>query len=950
MLPDETQSLPIDLSLPNYMAKSLNSNSGLRQMALIEDSTGLALSRKALGAAIGRVSAHLVRNGLTTGDVVALGCDNGYEMVAAYHGILAVGGIVLSIDPLASEAEWEHAFADLTVQHAVVDRQVWQKLRSLHVANQVVDIVTIGPDPHGGKADAHQTLWGDLLRPTRPLKVAPPSAPIPPEQPALIMYSSGTEGSPKRVVLTHRNLTVNLAQINRLHRLNPTDVVLGVTPFRHIYGMQMAMNAALLAGSTLVVASHPFSAAHLLDVVERRRVTVAYLVPSIVTEVTRLPAICDHDVSSLRMIFSGGSPLSASFTEKCAGLTGAVVVQGYGMTEAGCICITPDNDVGPAGSVGVPLPGTDLRIVDVNTGEEAVPGAEGEILVRGPQVSLQSLDHEAAGSTARSNPDGWLRTGDLARRAATGHITITGRRKQLIKYKSYQVGPTELEAVLLTHPAVRDAAVVGVPHDVAGEVPKAYVVLGSQEPLESVLSYVAARVTPYKRIRLIDQVEAIPRSATGKLNVDALCGIDILRSAALTPDINKGGSETDAQAEPLVKLITRDFMQDPYPALRSLRESHAAAPIVANGFRMWVITRYDDVRRILRDRSYEKDFVKNARELTARSMVRPDRAARLPRRLRCGMLDRDGTDHRRLRDLLSNDFLPERVVELEPMIEAATDDLLDGLSAHESADLVAEFARPLSATVISELLGVPAEERAEFPLWENSIFTGTSPDEIYQAGRWMDRFCREMIALKRVEPAEDIFTKLVRAADAGALDEDELASTFANLLIGGLEPSTVIASGVLTLLRHPSQLALLVDNPKLLPVCVEEVLRYESPFRLMAPRYADKPLHLEGGTVPAGELVTACPAAANRDPRRFSDPETFDICRPAQPHLSFGQGPHYCLGVHLGRLEVAVALNRFLSRFPAARLAIPFAEVKWRPGAFMRRLASLPVHLGPPET
>ena len=396
---------------------------------------------------------------------------------------------------------------------------------------------------------------------------------------------------------------------------------------------------------------------------------------------------------------------------------------------------------------------------------------------------------------------------------------------------------------------------------------------------------------------------------------------------------------------PTVKLVTRAFMRNPHPALRSLREApRPVAPIVKNGLRMWLVTRYDDVRRVLVDRSFERDMSKRIRH-SAHAVVRPKRAALLPRGLRRGVLDRDGEDHRRLRGLIQGHFRPDRVIQLQPRIQEVTDELLDVLPRDEAVDLMAGFARPLATTIIAEVVGVPPGARQGFPRWESSIFTGTTKDEIESAGRNIYEFCKRLLARKRAEPGPDVATTLAQAQRDGKLDEDEAASTLTNLLIGAMESFSAIGNGVALLLTHRDQLTKLLGDMRLLPGCVEEVLRYESPFVMLGPRFGSQDLELEGVTIPAGEVIALCPAAANRDPRQFSNPDAFDITRHPNPHLTYGPGEHHCIGMHLSRLEISVALESFFRRFPQSRLARPWEDLAWRPGAYLRRLDSLPVVL-----
>jgi cytochrome P450 len=224
--------------------------------------------------------------------------------------------------------------------------------------------------------------------------------------------------------------------------------------------------------------------------------------------------------------------------------------------------------------------------------------------------------------------------------------------------------------------------------------------------------------------------------------------------------------------------------------------------------------------------------------------------------------------------------------------------------------------------------------------------TAPSIEEVESAGRHLHEFALEVIELKRTAPADDLFTYLVRAEQDGVLDRMELMSMITLLLIAGLEPTSVIGSGVLTLVSHPGQLAILLADPALMADSVEEILRYETPFRMLTPRYLDHPLELENVTIPAGELILVSTGAANRDPGAFADPDRFDVTRCPKGHLGFSHGKHRCLGAELGRLETTIALDRLFRRFPDMRLVTGPDQVTWRPGIFMRRLDSLSVLLG----
>ena len=292
----------------------------------------------------------------------------------------------------------------------------------------------------------------------------------------LLPYSSGTSGLPKGVMLTHRQLVSSLCQSIVPHHVRADNVVIGVLPMFHIFGMQVSMNLTLRAGATLVTIPR-FSLDSFLGVVEAYRVTRAELVPPIVLALAKRPEVDRYDLSSLRVIASGAAPLGLDLARACAERLGCRVKQGYGMTElGGASHLAPDTGRDDPESIGPAIPGVQCRVVNTVTGADTAPGERGELLVRTPATMLGYLNNPQA-TAATIDPDRWVHTGDIATVDEQGWFRVVDRLKELIKYKGYQVAPAELEGILLTNPSVADCAVIGSPDLEAGEVPKAFVVL-----------------------------------------------------------------------------------------------------------------------------------------------------------------------------------------------------------------------------------------------------------------------------------------------------------------------------------------------------------------------------------------------------------------------------------------------------------------------------------------
>jgi acyl-CoA synthetase (AMP-forming)/AMP-acid ligase II len=271
------------------------------------------------------------------------------------------------------------------------------------------------------------------------------------------------------------------------------------------------------SGATLVIVPK-FELEPYLDLVERHRATILHVVPPVVIALAKHPAVAARDFSSVQKLFSGAAPLGADVTEQCTRRLKCVLQQGYGLTETspGALVTFDDPAKIKPGSVGAPVASTEIRIVNVDTGRDVEPNVDGEIWIRGPQV-MRGYLNRPADTQAVLDADGWFRSGDIGHADADGEVFIVDRLKELIKYKGMQVPPAELEAVLLSHPAVADAAVVPFPDAEAGEIPRAFVVLKGAATAAELMAHVAERVAPYKKVRRVEFVDAIPKSPSGKI-------------------------------------------------------------------------------------------------------------------------------------------------------------------------------------------------------------------------------------------------------------------------------------------------------------------------------------------------------------------------------------------------------------------------------------------------
>ncbi|WP_411576757.1 4-coumarate--CoA ligase family protein [Streptomyces mutabilis] len=482
--------------------------------ALIDATDGTTLTYEQVDGFHRRVAAALAEAGVRKGDVLALHSPNTVAFPLAFYAATRAGASVTTVHPLATAKEFGKQLEDCAARWIVtVSPLLDTARRAAELAGDVQEILVCDSAP------GHRSLI-DMLASTAP---EPSVAIDPAEDVAALPYSSGTTGTPKGVMLTHRQIATNLAQLEPAVPAAPGERILAVLPFFHIYGLTALVNAPLRLGATVVVLPR-FDLEQFLAAIQNHRITGLYVAPPIVLALAKHPLVADYDLSSLRYVISAAAPLDANLAAACSRRLGLPPVgQAYGMTELspGTHVVPLDAmDDAPPGTVGKLIAGTEMRIVSLDTpGKDLGPGESGEILIRGPQVMKGYLGRPDA-TAAMIDTDGWLHTGDVGHVDADGWLFVVDRVKELIKYKGFQVAPAELEALLLTHPGIADAAVIGAYNDDGNEVPHAYVVRRPTAPglcEAEVIMYVAERVAPYKRVRKVTFIDGVPRAASGKI-------------------------------------------------------------------------------------------------------------------------------------------------------------------------------------------------------------------------------------------------------------------------------------------------------------------------------------------------------------------------------------------------------------------------------------------------
>jgi acyl-CoA synthetase (AMP-forming)/AMP-acid ligase II len=480
--------------------------------ALIDGPSGRTLTYAQLIGAIRLVASSLSKRGFGKGDVFAIYSPNLPEYAVAFHAVSLVGGTVTTVNPLYTADELTKQMNDSGAKYLLTISMFLPNAQAAAAKSGVEEIFTF--DPAEGATPFATLLQSDGQLPDVPINPA--------EDVVVLPYSSGTTGLPKGVMLTHRNIVANMAQcegITNFSMVTADDTIMGFLPFFHIYGMVVIMNMSLARGASIVTMPR-FDLPQFLELIQKHKITRANVVPPVLVALAKHPLVDQYDLSSLVEMTSGAAPLGADLAEAVVQRLGCNIVQGYGLTETSPVSHVCPNfpEMIKRAAVGFPIPNTETVVVSVETGEAVGYNQNGEIWIRGPQVMKGYLNNPNATAATIDN-DGWLHTGDIGYVDDDGYLFIVDRLKELIKYKGFQVAPAELEGLLLTHPAIADAAVIPSPDEEAGEIPKAFVVLkpGATATADEIMAWVAERVSPHKKIRRLEFTEQVPKSLSGKI-------------------------------------------------------------------------------------------------------------------------------------------------------------------------------------------------------------------------------------------------------------------------------------------------------------------------------------------------------------------------------------------------------------------------------------------------
>jgi len=511
---------------------------------------GKRLPYRELGRLVDKFATALTRLGVKKGDRVAIMMPNIPQYPVVHFGALKIGAILVPTNPLYVERELQYQLNNSGAETVVVLDFLYPKIERIRAETSLKNVIVTGvqeylPWPvrwlYPLKARKEGNWYRVARRPgvhflrdllSEPFPTSVPEVDVRPEDTAIFLYTGGTTGVSKGAVLTHRNLVANVHQIEAWFNRDRTvpEVFLCALPFFHSYGLTTGLHMSVVTKSTMVLIPNPRDIKTLLAAIQKNGVTIFAGVPTLYVAVNNFPKVSKFNLSSVKACVSGGAALPLEVARTFENLTGGRLVEGYGLSETSPVTHTnPINGLRKEGSIGVPLPNTDARVVDPETKEPVPVGEVGELAVKGPQV-MQGY-WQMPEETAQVLHDGWLFTGDMARMDEDGYFYIVDRKKEMIIAGGYNIFPREIEEVLYEHPAIVEAAVIGVPHEYRGETVKAFVVpkAGQNVTEAEVIAFCKEKLAPYKVPKMVEFRDSLPKSNIGK----------ILKRVLLEEELNK---------------------------------------------------------------------------------------------------------------------------------------------------------------------------------------------------------------------------------------------------------------------------------------------------------------------------------------------------------------------------------------------------------------------------
>jgi long-chain acyl-CoA synthetase len=519
-----------DVSLSEILRRAAKENPG--KVAVVY--YGSKLTYGQLDELADRFATALQGWGLGKGDRVAIYLPNTPQFVIAYYGILRAGGTVVCASALYKERELEHILNDSGARTLIAYDKLYPMVKAIRDHTSLRNVLTTSPRDYlppilrtlAPLKGVKSYKYPDTLDFVEVLRKTPPNprdvTAHPKDDVAVLGYTGGTTGVPKAAMLTHRNIVSNAAQVASWLPVQSTDVHLSALPFFHLYGQTVTMNVPVFTSTPMIIIPDPRDLTTLLKAIDRWKPTIFCGVPTLYIALLNRPDLSKHNLRSIRACMSGAAPLPLEVQKNWGTVSGGRLVEGFGLTETSPVShCNPLDDMqkNRPGSIGIPLPDTEAKIVDLETGKDLPPGQSGELAIRGPQVMLGYWNKPE--ETKMVLQDGWFRTGDIAKMDADGYFYIVDRKKDMIDVGGLKVYPRDVEEVLYEHPAIQEAAVIGVPDPRRGETVKAFVVpkAGYEDKVtaEEITQFCKSKMASYKAPTMVVFRKELPKTPVGKI-------------------------------------------------------------------------------------------------------------------------------------------------------------------------------------------------------------------------------------------------------------------------------------------------------------------------------------------------------------------------------------------------------------------------------------------------